>query len=112
MTVKRKNHKFLLRGILFSIYSKTKYSSQHQEGGETQACACVPALAGVELEEDAEAVAQSSVVLGDGVVPQQHQAGQHLGAGHAAVVHQLGQALRRLRAQVRHLTKQVANEHR
>jgi len=69
-------------------------------------CVCVyvrPALAGVELEEDAEAVAQPGVVLRDRVVPQQHQAGEHLGAGDAAGVHELGQALRRLDAQVRHL---------
>lgn len=56
----------------------------------TKLCVCVcvrPALSGVELEEDAEAVPQSGVVLSDGVVPQQHQTGEHLSAGDSAGVH-------------------------
>lgn len=62
-----------------------------------------PALAGVELEEDSQAVPELGVVLSQRVVPQQHQARQHLGAGDAAHVHELGQALGRLRPQVGHL---------
>lgn len=62
-----------------------------------------PALARVQLEEDAEAVPQPGVVLCDGVVPQQHQSRQHLGAWDAAGVHQLGKTLGRLRPQVGHL---------
>lgn len=48
---------------------------------------CKPAFSGVELKENAEAVPKSGVVLCDGVVPQQHQTGENLGAAHAAGVH-------------------------
>lgn len=62
-----------------------------------------PALAGIELEEDTEAVSQAGVILGDRVVPQQHQTGEHLGTRDATSVHKFGQSLCRLCAQVRHL---------
>lgn len=62
-----------------------------------------PALAGVELEEDAETVSEAGVVLGDGVVPHEHQTGQHLGTGDPAVVHEFGEALCRFSTELRHL---------
>lgn len=72
---------------------------------------CVsPALSGVELEEDAEAVPQSGVVLSDGVVPQQHQTGEHLSAGDSAGVHQFSQTLGCLCAQVRHLKERNTDD--
>lgn len=65
----------------------------------------VPALSGVELQEDTEAVAQLGVVLSDGIVPEQHQAREELGTADPATVHQLGQALGHLRAQLSVLTQ-------
>lgn len=62
-----------------------------------------PALAGVELEENSQTVAQADIVLSDRIVPQQHQAWEHLCTRDATRVHQLGQTLCCLRPQVRHL---------
>lgn len=46
-----------------------------------------PAFSGVELKENTEAVPESSVILCDRVVPQQHQTGENLGAAYASGVH-------------------------
>ncbi|KAF3852103.1 hypothetical protein F7725_005458 [Dissostichus mawsoni] len=52
------------------------------------------------MEEDAEAVPQPGVVLGDGIVPEQDQTGEHLGTGYTAGVHEFGETLCRLCTQV------------